>query len=152
MSCVFDESSLLSLYLSLVNLLWFEVYFVWYENGHTFSFGCHLLGVSHPFPLSLCLSLELSFLGAPYNGILFFNPSSHLVIWLVNLIDLKFRIITGIWRLVTAILSFVFWLLYISVVSSPLCFCLQLSERFHMQLVGQRPLNVPYILDSFHFQ
>ena len=35
----------------------------------------------------------------------------------------------------TAVLSFVFWLLYISVVSSSLCFCLQLSERFHMQLV-----------------
>ena len=152
MLCLFDESCLWSLYLPLVNLVWFEVYFVWYEYGHTFYFGCHLLGVCHPFTLSLHLSLELSFLGAPYNRILFFNPSSHPVFWLVNLIHLKFRIITDIWRLMTAILSIVFWLLYISVVSSPLCFCFQLSQSFHMPLVWQRPLNVPYVLDSFPFQ
>lgn len=108
--------------LSLVNFFYHDIYYVWYKYGSTcFSLHAIFLGYHLPslhFESMIVFIAEMGLLKATYIvGSYFLIHPANLHLLIGEFSWFTFRVNTDIWGHVTAILSFVFWLLCISIVS-----------------------------------
>ena len=90
--------------------------------------------IFYPFVLNLCLFLELRWFSWRQHivGSCFLIHTATLSLLVVEFNPFIFRMCIDKWGLSTAILSFVVWLFYISIISFSLCFCLPFGWWFSM--------------------
>ena len=123
MSCPFYDY-ITSIFVSCCPF-WLEVYFVWYEYGYIcfiwLLFAWSIIFYPFTFEPICVFRAEMSLLEAAYNWVLFFNSSATLCLLIHEFNQFTFRVIIDKWELSNAILSFIFWLLCISVVSFFVC-------------------------------
>lgn len=130
------SSSGLMFQLGLIFPCWFSVWIIihWCKfdvkvvYSYFVAFNSSFMSINNCFiyfgALTFVCRAEMSLLEAAYWWVLLLIHPATLCLLIGKFNQFIFTVIVGKWELSSVILSFVFWLLYNSVVSCSLCFCM----------------------------